>query len=201
MTQFDYQPEASVSWPPKPEGVFEPFTLPYKNTYQIAKGYISDFRTGAVTFDETGITITGRAVLKAEILFWILFACMIIGFWLLAAIIFEYAVRTDETLRIEWENVDNILVFPKKKRIAIVYKQTNSKNKTHFFTLGTRIAADQIAPFQNFLRTDLNNRVPVQENGKIHSSNSTPILWTFLIGFITWVIIIIIACLFPTFGK
>ena len=183
MTEVPMQSETSISWPPPPENTIVSISAPFKNIQLTAKGYISDFRTGELTVDSNGVALSGKAILRAEILFWILIVCLPFIGWLIPALICEYLIRPSRSLSINWENIESIRFDPKKRRAAIVYKQTNNRGKTKFYSLVTNLTPQDYESFYNTVHDRFADKTQIDDNGRFRSTFTPVFLWTLLANF------------------
>ncbi|MBC7804690.1 MAG: hypothetical protein H7145_00880 [Akkermansiaceae bacterium] len=165
------------------------------NTFQMVmspgrqtwKDSLSDYRTGQIIIDAAGCTITGKAVLPANIRVPILVVCLVLRVgWLIAYLILEYAIRRDQTDRLTWNEIDCVLVQTPKKRVCVIY-HLPEKPKTRY-ALGLKMKDGGLDDFLGAVRSHASERIV---EGKI--GGATPLavwiilgLFVAILGFILW---------------
>lgn len=152
------------------------------------KDVLSDFRTGQIVVGADGCTITGKAVLPANIRVPILVVCIVLRIgWLIAYVILEYAIRRDQTDQLSWNDLETIIVQPAKKRVCLLYRLP-ARPKTRY-ALGLKMKDGLYDEFLRVVRLHAPERIV---EGKI--GDATPlVVWIILavfvlgiIGFFIW---------------
>jgi hypothetical protein len=140
------------------------------------KGTVSDYREALITLAQESIRIEGRSVLPQETQIPIMILGIPVGV-LVVALILEYAVRQSRIDELRWNEIEEIVLEPHKKRACIVYQ--NPKKPHKFFSLAFALGEN----YEDFV-TSARQFVPTKvHEGKIKSAIS-PVIWVFL-GLIT----------------
>lgn len=137
------------------------------------RNQISEYRTGTVTIEPTGITISGKAVLSSSIRTLALVAGLMIGAgWLLVYLVFEYAIRVTRTDMLLWDCIEGIRCDPAKQRVCIAYHLPD-KPKTSY-ALGLRLTGGLYEELVGTAREYVPDRI---SEGKILSQTPAGVWW------------------------
>lgn len=177
-------PAPSAVWPPPPSRIYE--TFPFNNVQLRVAGNVSDFRTGNLSVSTSGIMIDGKAVLPAQTQFWILLVTFFIDIWIFVAIVFEYFVRTQQELMLNWTEIDQIVFIPSrspnKPRVCVVYRQPDKKGMIRQYSLATRMTQVDSERFADAVNQASPPTLPKVHNGRLRAWFGGPIWYSLLTG-------------------
>ena len=134
-------------WPPPPLGSISLASwFPYRFLDLRVQGKVSDFRSGWIGIEPTGITIHGKIAtgLRWQIVFWPLYLVhhwLPFHFWLflLAAFVICFLLlslfRRSTTLIVPWSQVGQIVLDKEKCRVGIVYNAPDQTGKIKTYSL------------------------------------------------------------------
>jgi hypothetical protein len=101
------------------------------------KGSLSRFREGAITLNQNGFSISGKAVLPMgyQILIALGGASLMGVGLMLSAILLEYVIRVQHAEFYFWENLDDVVIEHQKRRICLVFHEPGNPKKVTGLTL------------------------------------------------------------------
>lgn len=159
-------------WPPPAfTPAYSTMYFPFKFIQLKVRGGIADFREGAVGIDAGGITINGKEQPRAEIFQTVWIICFILFrlLGLIAYLIMRYAMLKPSQLNLPWNQVQEIVFVPKKRRACIVYDAPNYKGKLKTWSLAFTLPANEFEQFMGLARQYAPNHA---HEGKIGSPDA-----------------------------
>ncbi len=160
--------------------------MPFKNIRLATRGSVSDFRTGDLGIYPQGVNITGRAVTRAEVQFWILLVSFFIYSWLIAALLLEFA-RQSASLSLRWDEIEQVAFVAKKSRACVVYRQTDKRGKTRRLSLATALSPTDYEAFDAAVAANAPDTVERTANARLRTPFASADGWSLLLG---WIIVI-----------
>jgi hypothetical protein len=150
---------------------------------------VSDFRKGTIAVDPAGITLQGKFAIPAEIykpvviIGWLVFGCGVI----IADLIMRYCIFNDRTYRLNWNNIQRIVLVEQRCLACIVYDAPNEYGKVKTSSFAFSMPPER---YDAFL-ANVNQYAPgLAKPGKLKRGDST--LMVILVAFILVMFLIIL---------
>jgi len=139
-------------WPPAPITV--PFaSVPFRNINLVIRGQysVSDFRVGAITVNEEGVTIRGKSVWSGEKQFWVVLLSCFLFLWPAVVMLLE-RLRFPRESMLAWDQVDVVVLDCRRRRVGVAYKESGKNGKVRRYVLASSLAPSEFDDFDRAVR-------------------------------------------------
>jgi hypothetical protein len=181
--------EAAI-WPPPPTAR-PTAAVRFRNNRTAIRGTVSDMRTGTLSVYREGITLVGNAVLRAEVIFWIEYVAFFLVSWVIAALILEY-IRPAASLTLKWDEIELVGLIPKKRRVCVVYRQTDKRGRTRKLSLATSLSPTDYEAFTEAVVANAPHTVERKEYGNFAPPFLSPDGLSLGLGWLTYFLIVMV---------